>query len=666
MIESRDEVNAYHFKLFMDASPNLVFLTNGKTMRAANQALLDFIGYSSVEHFLEEHESICDLFEPYIQGALLKEMHGRTWIEVCLLEPTTHLAYIIKQNKMHAFKVYVKEIILKGEPLYIGILNDVTELEMQKERYTQAIEGSGVGLWDWDIPTNTLFFSPEWKAMLGYLDEELPNTMQTWQERVHPEDLEKALNAIDANTKGLTSFYQCVHRLKHKQGHWVWIDDRGKTFFDNHGNPKRMVGVHHDISALKGSESLNLYHAQRAEALLKLPVLNDTLQEAEFMQRSLEMAEDLTHSMVSFIHFVNDDEQSIELVTWSRRTLKKYCHTVHDTHYLSSQAGIWADALKTKLPVIVNDYANAVNKKGLPENHAHLERFISLPVLEKGKVVMLCGIGNKSEAYSDEDIQTLQLIANETWRLVQRKRNLLSLKEAQDMLLIQSRHAAMGEMISMIAHQWRQPISVIAMCANNMLLDIELETMEKEELSKQLSDILFQLNHLSHTIDDFRNFFKPDKNKEYVSVESILNEAIKLIEKNFETHLIVVSLHVQTNAKAYIYSRELLQVFLNILKNAKEALDEKEPLNRHVNIHVYEKEGRIVTRICNNGGSIDASVLPHIFEPYFTTKAVKNGTGLGLYMSKTIVEQHLLGKLSAYNTEEGVCFEVNVPQADTP
>lgn len=170
-------------------------------------------------------------------------------------------------------------------------------------------------------------------------------------------------------------------------------------------------------------ERLHELQRLRAEALLGLPKAAESLDEAAFMQYAMTQAEDLTGSQIAFIHFVDGNEENIELVTWSKRTLESYCHAVYNRHYPVSQAGIWADAIRQHQVVVFNDYPTYAHKRGLPEGHAHLQRLISLPVIEHGKVVMLCGIGNKAEDYNDEDIDTLQLITNDIWRLIQLSRN---------------------------------------------------------------------------------------------------------------------------------------------------------------------------------------------------------------------------------------------------
>ena len=163
--------------------------------------------------------------------------------------------------------------------------------------------------------------------------------------------------------------------------------------------------------------------ARRDEALLRLPHLAEEHDELSFIQRAQAFAEDLTDSRIAFIHFVNGDQDTIELVNWSRRTLDGYCTAVADRHYPVRQAGIWADALRRRAPVLVNDYPGFAAKHGLPAGHAVLERFISVPVIEDDRVVMLAGVGNKPEAYGETDVETVQLLANAIWRLARHRRS---------------------------------------------------------------------------------------------------------------------------------------------------------------------------------------------------------------------------------------------------
>ncbi|MBU1217051.1 HAMP domain-containing histidine kinase [bacterium] len=238
-----------------------------------------------------------------------------------------------------------------------------------------------------------------------------------------------------------------------------------------------------------------------------------------------------------------------------------------------------------------------------------------------------------------------------------------SILDKEEMLISQSRQAAMGEMISMIAHQWRQPITVIAMGANNLLINVELENSDPETITNTANKILEQTVHLSKTIDDFRNFFSPNKHKELVLVNDVIEENFEVIGKSLENNNIALKKEYNSATPIFIYSRELMQVFINILKNAKEALVENKIKNPTITVSTKEDVNNVYISICNNGTTIPGDILLKIFDPYFTTKDEKNGTGLGLYMSKTIVEKHLHGSINAENQKNGgVCFNITLPK----
>lgn len=374
---------------------------------------------------------------------------------------------------------------------YVMILNDITELESARERFDLAINGSRDGLWDWNLLTNEVYFSPRWKTMIGYSEDELPNSVETWISLVHPDDLEQAFRAIEESITNAT-VYENIHRLRHKDGHYIWNFDRGQVIYDEENRAVRMIGFHTDIT--------------------------------------------------------------------------------------------------------------------------------------------------------------------------QRQQMLEEIQKTQEMMIAQSRHAAMGELIGMIAHQWRQPLSTISMSVNNMLIDIELEELEPEACKKIGEDILGVVNYLSQTIELFRNFFRPNKEKESTRIIDIVKEAEAMIGASLDNHTISLEIHNDSQEIIDTYSRELLQVIINILNNAKEALVSNLTFNGEIIIRVFDEEDDVVTQICNNGGTIPLEILPRIFDPYFSTKDEKSGTGLGLYMSKTIIEKHLNGNIDVENIENGVCFTIRLPK----
>jgi len=236
------------------------------------------------------------------------------------------------------------------------------------------------------------------------------------------------------------------------------------------------------------------------------------------------------------------------------------------------------------------------------------------------------------------------------------------LLEQEEMMIAQSRQVAMGEMIGMIAHQWRQPITGIAMEANNLLLDVELDELNNERIVQRSKAILKQTEHLSKTIDDFRNFFRPNKDKDEVKIVDVLMEAQQIMGKSLEHHNITLSIESDERETIHTYSREMLQVFLNLIKNAQEAIEQNTQVGGRIDANVVDKGDSILITVADNGGGIEETIVNRIFEPYFSTKGKKTGTGLGLYMSKTIINKHFHGSITVRNANDGTEFTIMIPK----
>ncbi len=230
-------------------------------------------------------------------------------------------------------------------------------------------------------------------------------------------------------------------------------------------------------------------------------------------------------------------------------------------------------------------------------------------------------------------------------------------RKQQEQLLVQnSKLAAMGEMIGMIAHQWRQPLSSISTLAGNLKVYLDLDMYEKSQFISLLDEINHHSQYLSSTINDFRHFFKPDNPKDKVYLDIVIKNTLGIIGKSLDYKNVQLNMDTSFTQSILTYPNELMQVFLNILKNASDAFTDKKVGNPRININGYEKDGYQVVEISDNAGGIPENILEKIFDPYFSTKGPGIGTGLGLYMSKTIIEEHCEGELSVHNTQEGACF----------
>jgi PAS domain S-box-containing protein len=229
-------------------------------------------------------------------------------------------------------------------------------------------------------------------------------------------------------------------------------------------------------------------------------------------------------------------------------------------------------------------------------------------------------------------------------------------KLQEEMIREQSRLAQMGEMISMIAHQWRQPLSAISAASASLQLKARRDKLDPETAITLANKIKEFSHHLSATIDDFRNFFKTNKVEKTTSFKHILDDVLNIVEGSLKENNIEIQLEIKDSKEFQTYENELKQVILNLIKNAEDALIENKINKPKIDIIINNKNFCIV----DNAGGIPTDIIGKIFDPYFSTKKKKDGTGLGLYMSKLIIEDHCDGKLRVSNTEDGAKFKITL------
>ena len=238
--------------------------------------------------------------------------------------------------------------------------------------------------------------------------------------------------------------------------------------------------------------------------------------------------------------------------------------------------------------------------------------------------------------------------------------------EKNRILFQQNKMAAMGEMIGNIAHQWRQPLSVITVLASSLKVKKELDILEEKDYLESYNLILETANYLSNTIDDFQYYFSPNKNKNSFNTKNLIDKSLKLSSMEFKEHNINVIKNIE-EFEALNFENELLQVVINILNNAKDELIKKDA-KRYIFIDLFKEDKNIIIKIKDNAGGIDKNVLDRVFEPYFTTKHKSKGTGIGLYMCQEIIVKHIEGTIQVsneiyeYENEEfiGAKFEITL------
>lgn len=263
----------------------------------------------------------------------------------------------------------------------------------------------------------------------------------------------------------------------------------------------------------------------------------------------------------------------------------------------------------------------------------------------------------KMQMQHEELVRTYFELEEET---AQRLSALEELSEKERMLLQQNRLAALGEMISNIAHQWRQPLNELGLIVQELPIVYDLGVLSREYLGESVARFMKVLNHTSKTIDDFRNFFKPDKETVPFRVRAVVDNALSLVGESFRHLGITVTVRSPGDPVITGHPNEFSQAVLNILFNARDAFLERKVLERKIEIDIFEEGSQAVVTIADNAGGIPEAILDKIFDPYFTTRGPEQGTGIGLYMSKMIIEKNIPGRLSVHNNEGGAVFRIQV------
>ncbi len=238
-------------------------------------------------------------------------------------------------------------------------------------------------------------------------------------------------------------------------------------------------------------------------------------------------------------------------------------------------------------------------------------------------------------------------------------------KQKDILLAHQTKMVAMGEMLENIAHQWRQPLSIITTSASGMQLNKEFGILTDENQNESIEVILSNAKHLSQTIDDFRDFLSNKKTKKEFWLQETYNKTLKLINSKLKSNEIQLVTEIE-EIKIEAYENELIQVFMNLFNNSLDSFKIKNIEEKVISFSIYKEDSFVLIEYRDNAGGIDDSVISRIFEPYFTTKHKYNGTGIGLYMSQQIIIKQFNGDIKVENIKEnkqniGVIFTIKIP-----
>jgi PAS domain S-box-containing protein len=502
-------------------------------------------------------------------------------------------------------------------------------LEHWKKRFELAIIASNDGLWDIDFKADKIYFSKKWLSMFGYEKGDLVR-FSDWFNLIHKDDKSEVEQKFEKIFTSKHDSFVGEYRLKTKAGKYKWVFARGKIFKDENSNSQRMLMMSMDIDKNK----------KMVKELLDVELL-------------------VEDGRIVIFKWNNDENMSVNYVSNSIKTFG-YSKKEFESQNINFMDIVY-DEDKDELQVAINA-AIAKELKSFSKifrivNTGNEVRWMFLRAIllkdDFGKVTQLYGYVH--------DITKIKVSEEE---LKIKVKEAVSQNRKKDRLLIQqSKLAAMGEMLGNIAHQWRQPLNTVNLILHFLRDNYQNENFTKDKLEKYINKSKTQIDYMSQTIDDFRKFYKPSKTANEFNINNSIEDVLKISKEQFEHDNIKISV-LSDEIVVTNYENELKQSLLNILNNAKDAIikkREKEEYNASVKIKVVKKSKFAKITIANNGGQIEEDIIERIFEPYFTTKFETQGTGIGLYMTKTIIETNMKGKIKVENIKDGVRFEIKLP-----
>lgn len=489
--------------------------------------------------------------------------------------------------------------------------SNLKSLSALNERFEFILEGAGLGAWDWCLKTNEVYFDRRWCQMIGISFENVTQHLDTWQSRVHPDDLASCFADIQRYLKGETQVYENIHRMRHADGRWIWILDRGRIAeWDQDGKPFRFVGTHFDITAMKELERKT----------------NEIQNHAQIGAWELDVRTGKT--------------------TWT--------------------AGVYAiHAISTDIPTDkvmgINFFAPHEREKiarnvqeCLQNGISYRERYDFIDAVGTSKQVEVIG-----RPVFDANDQIIKLFGT--------IQDVSELRKAQDLLKMEmmksaqsAKLASLGELAAGMAHEINNPIAIIkATCEA-----IKIKMNDGEYVRKKVESILQASKRVEKIVKGLRKFSRTSEASQRGEhdLTQIVRDSLVIIEPKFKIENVELLATLTEGCLINCDPIEIEQVLVNILSNAIDASDtsKKNDQSKWVKLVCRIENEFAVCRISDSGHGVLDSIEAKIFEPFFTTKEVGKGTGLGLSISKGIMQTHG-GDLFLNRTISNSCFEIRLP-----
>lgn len=535
----------------------------------------------------------------------------------------------------------------------LGVYYDITEhklhvLETEKKSklLESAQEVSHMGSWEWNILSGELSWSDEVYRIFGEEPQSFPATYEAFTSYIPSEDLsglEKTIGDAMQDKKP----YQYDHKVRRKDGTVRLVREAGYVRYTDEGEPAYMLGTVLDINSLVEARSTLSQNKELTELLKKF--------DKNVIASNADLDGIITYASEAFSKISG---YSIEELVGSPQNIVRHPDSPKELFkdlWETIQAGqTWHGEIKNRRKDGSFYWVSSEISPIFDENNA-ITGYSSIrhDITDEKQVEAL---HTSLQTKSDE------LVALNRGLEERVAQEVVQSQQKDHMMAQQSKLASMGEMIGNIAHQWRQPLNALSLILQKQQLLFERGLLTAEKLQESVSKGTSLINKMSTTIDDFRNFFKPNKEKVDFDIKEAVDSTLEIIDASLHNSNIELDIEIQEGLIVNGYKNEFSQVILNLINNAKDVLEEKKTDKAKIKLRTtLSDDGRVLNlHICDNGGGIPENSLDQIFEPYFTTKEEGKGTGIGLYMSKMIIEENMRGSISAKNSDEGAVFTISI------
>lgn len=593
--------------LILDNDSNILMINDAgcKLLGASKEAL---IGLNWFENFIDKNE--------LSQIEKVFYMHTKKNTS----QISRHINKIIDMKKNEHLIAWNNATYTDGRGNIIGVIatgNDITkeeyltlELSQTNLKYTKTFEAAQIGIAHVGLDGSWLDANHYLCKLVGYTKEELLKL--TFQDITYKDDLDKDMLKVQELLDAKADKYSMEKRYIKKNGDLVWARLSVILIRNDEKQPLYFISIIEDISQMK---------------MLTL----------ELESRKNELENVIRFAPNPIMLFNENGKILIINNAWKELT----GYSLKDISTL--------DMWNNKACKMAQN-CNAIDIEKLFDENMRLNMGeIKIVTKENKELTWMFSIAPLENSYD-----SMKVFIASAMDITQMQKN-------EELMLLQSRQAAMGDMIGMIAHQWRQPLSVIGMVANNLKASLALkQNVAVEDIEKLTAVLDEQTQYLSQTIDDFRTFFKPEKAKEKIVLCNIYDKLQNMLLKTLQNNNIALQFSSNCDIELFTYPNELIQVLVNLINNAKDAMKERQILKGKIEINTKINTKDIIITVQDNAGGIDKSIIENLGEPYATTKN-QNGTGLGIYMSLMILNKHFHGNLTWKNCNEGSCFMIQLP-----